>query len=257
MKKIFLTNIIIVAAFTLCAQEIKVDYSNPQEYILSGVTIKGTKYLDKNTLISISGLNIGDNISVPGDKISNSIRKLWKQGLFSDISVNISKIEGKEIYLEIHLKEHGKLSKFKFEGNIKKHEISSLKEELKLMRGNVLTENLINNSVYRIKGYFLDKGFNNIKVDYKVEDDEETINASNLHFIIDKGEKVKIKDRILPMQQDKKKNTQQGRVCQLFYHHKWHQGPGRSLLLQWRGIFLRSRLFDPFHTVTRGNEPPL
>ena len=103
MKKIFLTNIIIVAAFTLCAQEIKVDYSNPQEYLLSGVTIKGTKYLDKNTLISISGLNIGDNISVPGDKISNSIRKLWKQGLFSDISVNISKIEGKEIYLEIHL----------------------------------------------------------------------------------------------------------------------------------------------------------
>ena len=84
------------------------------------IAIKGTKYLDKNTLISISGLNIGENISVPGEVISNAIRKLWKQGLFSDISVNITRIEGKEIYLEIHLKEHGKLSKFKFEGNIKR-----------------------------------------------------------------------------------------------------------------------------------------
>ena len=173
------------------------DYSNPKEYTISSITVSGTKYLDKNTLISISGLEIGEKIIIPGEDISLAIKKLWKQGLFSDISINIVKIEEENIYLNIDLKEHSKLSKFNFEGEIKKHDVSELKEQLKLMRGKVLTDNLINNSIYKIKLYFKEKGFNNIQVTPSNQEDKQTINASILTFNIKKGERVKIKEIII------------------------------------------------------------
>ena len=173
------------------------DYSNPKEYTISSITVSGTKYLDKNTLISISGLEIGEKIIIPGEDISLAIKKLWKQGLFSDISINIVKIEEENIYLNIDLKEHSKLSKFNFEGEIKKHDVSELKEQLKLMRGKVLTDNLINNSIYKIELYFKEKGFNNIQVTPSSQEDKQTINASILTFNIKKGERVKIKEIII------------------------------------------------------------
>ena len=173
------------------------DYSNPKEYTISSITVSGTKYLDKNTLISISGLEIGEKIIIPGEDISLAIKKLWKQGLFSDISINIIKIEEENIYLNIDLKEHSKLSKFNFEGEIKKHDVSELKEQLKLMRGKVLTDNLINNSIYKIELYFKEKGFNNIQVTPSNQEDKQTINASILTFNIKKGERVKIKEIII------------------------------------------------------------
>lgn len=173
------------------------DYSKPTEYTITSITVSGTKYLDKNTLISISGLEIGEKIIIPGEDISLAIKKLWKQGLFSDISINIVKIEEESIYLNIDLKEHSKLSKFNFEGEIKKHDVSELKEQLKLMRGKVLTDNLINNSIYKIELYFKEKGFNNIQVTPSNQEDKQSINASILTFNIKKGERVKIKEIII------------------------------------------------------------
>ena len=185
------------------------DYANPQDYVIGGITISGTKYLDKNTLISISGLNLGETISVPGEDISLSIKKLWKQALFSDVSINITKIEDGKIFLDIYLKEHPKLSKFNFKGDIKKHDITELKEQLKLMRGKTLTNNLINNSIYKIELYFKDKGYNNVSVNYSAEEDKQTINASSLTFTINKGERVKIKEIIIhgrELRKNKNKN---------------------------------------------------
>ena len=146
MKKIIILLLILcVTTLTAFTQSESIDYSSPKEYTVAAVTVSGTKFLDKNTLISISGLSIGQEIVVPGEKISRAIKNLWKQGLFSDVSIQISKIEDENIYLNINLKEHSKLSKFNFEGQIKKHDITELKDLLKLMRGKVLTDNLVNN----------------------------------------------------------------------------------------------------------------
>ena len=197
MKKITIIFLILCVNNKVFTQDNKLDYSAPKEYYLAGVTITGTKFLDKNTLISISGLGVGEKITIPSEKISMAIKNLWEQGLFSDVSVEISKIEDQNVFLNINLDEHTKLSKFKFKGEIKKHDISELKDLLKLMRGKVLTDNLINNSIYKIKQYFTDKGYNNVQVNYDIESDNTTLNASILTFGINKGEKVKIKEIII------------------------------------------------------------
>ena len=71
---------LIILQYKLVAQNDFIDYSSdPKELIISEITISGIDYLDKGTLISISGLNIGDKVMIPGDEISNAIRKLWLQ----------------------------------------------------------------------------------------------------------------------------------------------------------------------------------
>tara|TARA_B100001564_G_C20663875_1_gene682833 strand:- start:932 stop:3469 length:2538 start_codon:yes stop_codon:yes gene_type:complete len=174
-----------------------VEYLSPKKYEIGGITISGTKYLNTNTILSISGLKVGDTINVPGKKISNAINKLWNQKLFSDINISIEKKIDNLIFLNINLEENKRLSKFNFVGKIKKSDITSLKEELKLMRGKVLNKNLINNSIDIIKEYYIEKGFYTAKVNYKLKTDTTTQNSDNLTFIIDAGKKIKIDEIIV------------------------------------------------------------
>ncbi|MEC7646401.1 MAG: outer membrane protein assembly factor BamA [Bacteroidota bacterium] len=198
MKKIALL-ILILLNFNLKAQEKNLlDYSNPQSYEIGGIMINGAENLNNNTLISIANLTIGEKIKIPGDKITFAIRKLWEQGLFSDVSIEVEKIVENTVFLSINLNEYPRLSKFKFTGKkIRKSDITALKEDLKLMRGKVLTENLINNSVENIKNYYINKGFYNVKIEHLTSTDTTTRNSKNLIFNITKGEKVKIKEIIV------------------------------------------------------------
>ena len=174
-----------------------IDYSSPKKYEIGGVTVTGVQNLNKNTLLEISGLKVGEEITIPSDKISSAIKNLWKQGLFSDVDILIEKIIDDIIFLNINIKEQNRLSKFKFKGKISKSDINSLKEELNIARGDILTKNLINNSVNKIKEYFINKGFYKISVNYLVSPDTLKNNYKNLTFTINKGKKVKIKNIII------------------------------------------------------------
>jgi len=195
--------IIILFAFVLAITSLKaqvslhkdlsaIDYANPTEYIIGGITVSGTKFLDHKTLISISGLEVGGKIIVPGEQISTAIKKLWKQGLFADIKISATKIQGNSIFLDFHLQEHKRLSKFKFVGKTKKSDITTIKERLKLMKGKILTQNLINNSEQKIKDYFIEKGFLNVEVSSTQTSDSTLVNSAVLIFNINKKKKVKI-----------------------------------------------------------------
>ena len=174
-----------------------IDYTQPKDYILADISIKGIKFLSKSTITDISALKINQIISIPGNDISIAINKLWKQNLFSDIKIEYDKIINDSIYLNIILKEYPRLSKFKFKGDISKSNITTLKEDLKLMRGKVLTQNLIKNSVNEIRKFYTDKGYLNVSVKHIVAKDSTSANASILIFDINKYDKVKIKDIII------------------------------------------------------------
>ena len=172
----------------------KLDYSNPKTYEIGGIMVTGADNLNNNTLISISELTVGDKIKIPGDNFSIAITKLWSEGLFSDVNITIDKIVDDIVFLNINLEENSRLSKFKFKGKISKSDITSLKEDLKLMRGKILTQNIINNSINLIKTYYLNKGFLNVNVGYLTNIDTNSVNSKNLIFNITKGKKVKIKE---------------------------------------------------------------
>ena len=202
LKKLFyLFTIIIFCNVNIIAQNSLqynlIDYTQPKTFILSDIKITGSKYVNKSNIIDISGLKINNNIKVPGTDISSAINKLWQQNLFSEIEIKYDKISNDSISLNIVLKEYPRLSKFKFIGKISKSDISTLKDDLQLMRGKILTQNLIKNSLNKIEKFYIDKGFYNVKVNHEIIEDSVTANSSILIFDINKNKKVKIKDIIV------------------------------------------------------------
>ena len=202
LKKLFyLFTIIIFCNGNIIAQNSLqynlIDYTQPKTFILSDIKITGSKYVNKSNIIDISGLKINNNIKVPGTDISSAINKLWQQNLFSEIEIKYDKISNDSISLNIVLKEYPRLSKFKFIGKISKSDISTLKDDLQLMRGKILTQNLIKNSLNKIEKFYIDKGFYNVKVNHEIIEDSVTANSSILIFDINKNKKVKIKDIVV------------------------------------------------------------
>ena len=198
MKKTFLISCLIlliscplVAQINLGNNLNVISYERPVEYEIAGITIKGIQNLDKNAIITLSGLNVGDKIMVPGEQLAKAITKLWAQNLFSDIHINVSKVLGDNIFLEIHLVELPRLSKFGFKG-ASKSEVDKIRDKVELVRGKIVTENLINNTKHIVLEYFSDKGYLNSTVEITPSEDPNAIESIILDINIDKGEKIKI-----------------------------------------------------------------
>lgn len=171
-------------------QENNLNYANPKEYTIAGIEVRGIEILDKNAMISISGLKVGDKIKIPGDAISNAIRKIWKYGLVGDITILVDRIEGSDIYLSIELAERSRLNSFSFTG-ISKTQESGLKEDLNLIRGKIVNDAMVRNTELAVKKYFVKKGFLNTEV--KVVQELDTLNDGiKLQIHVDPKSKVKI-----------------------------------------------------------------
>ena len=200
MKKLLLIPILFLLISSSLSAQINlgnnienVSYERPVEYEVAGITIQGITNLDKNAIITLSGLAVGDKIMIPGEEISKAITKLWAQNLFADIQIEVSKILGNNIFLEIVLEELPRLSKFGFKGG-SKSEIEKIREKVELVRGKIVNDNLINNTQYIVKEYFTDKGFLNTEVTInQIVDTAETASVI-LEVDIDKGEKIKISE---------------------------------------------------------------
>ncbi|MDD5506727.1 MAG: POTRA domain-containing protein [Bacteroidales bacterium] len=168
-----------------------IDYGKAKEYEIGGITVSGIQYLDQNVLIMLSGLSVGDRITVPGDDISDAARNLWDQGLFEDIRISATSIQNDIIFLNFYMKERPRMSKFSLLG-IKKTEADNLRDEITLRSGDVLTENTLVRTSRSIKKYFRDKGFLNTEVSFEQIPDTTKANNVILDIHINKNNRVKI-----------------------------------------------------------------
>ncbi|MDP4280546.1 MAG: POTRA domain-containing protein [Bacteroidota bacterium] len=196
LKYIILLFLLFSCAIPLNAQEqshreINVDYNNPKDYIIGGITVSGTKYLDNNVLIMLSGLSIGDKVKIPSDKFTTAIRKLWEQGLFEDIQVSVTNIVDNQIFLNIYFKERPRLSYFSFSG-VKKSEADDLREKIHIVRGDYVTENLIIKTRDIVRKYYTDKGFLDAQVNILQKGDTAGSNNIGLMIAVNKGQRVRI-----------------------------------------------------------------
>lgn len=164
-----------------------------REYEIGGITVTGSENLDKQVVTLISGLTVGDKITLPGEETTKAIKNLWRQKLFDDIGIFISEVKGNVVFLEIRLTELPKLSFYGIRG-LSKSKTNKLREELNLTSGAIVTENLIVTTQNVARQYFVDKGYLNAEVNVVKRPDTTRNNAVILEVNVDRGEKVRIKD---------------------------------------------------------------
>ena len=193
---ITLTLFVFIALPSLFAQEIdstnfSIYYSSPKQYTIADIQVSGIRYLDKTVLIQLSGLKVGEEITVPGDEITQAIKKLWQQGLFSDVKITATKAVKDRIWLDIYLQERPRLSDVNFYG-VSKSEKDDITEKVLLLKGSQITDHQVNSTERTIMNLFHGKGFLNTEVNIVQRDDTTQNNSLILDIYVDKKEKVKV-----------------------------------------------------------------
>ena len=199
-------SILSIAACMLCfsnnsnAQEITAEENNnpvilytttPKKYEIAEIKVEGVDNYEDYILLGISGLSVGQTVSVPGDEITAAIKNYWKHGLFSDARIEAEKIVGNKIYLKIILRQRPRIVNVEYLG-VKKSEKKDLEAKLNLVKGSQITPNLIDRAKLIIKRHFDDKGFKNAEVNILERNIEGNKDQVNVDIMIDKKEKVKV-----------------------------------------------------------------
>lgn len=175
----------------------EVFYSSPKSYVIGGIEVTGLgDQYDPGTLIQLAGLQFGSEIKIPGDAITKAIRRLYSQGLFSDITISVDRVEGNKVFLIMNLTERHKLSGINYIG-IKKSEETKIKEKINPLPGTQVTDNMISNLKHIIEKYFKEKGYYNMDVKVLQRDDPSAPNFVILDVSVERKSKIKISEVVI------------------------------------------------------------
>ena len=164
----------------------------PQTYILAELNIKGNHTAHPAEILSISGLQTGMAISLPGVQLSDAIRRLWKTELFEDIQFQQDSLnKDGRIFLSLVLVERARISDMTFKG-ISKRQAEELKEQIKFIRGGIFTEAKRVEAERIVRNYFIKKGYAQTQVDVQLEEDAVLKHRQRILLQVEKGKKMHI-----------------------------------------------------------------
>ena len=197
IRKIFALSALLFATVLSFAQEggVEVDYNRPVKYKVGGVSVEGNNYFSESQIISLTGLQKGMEVTVPSEELSLIVRRLWLQGYFEDVSMEIDHLSADRdsAYLKILISERPRVSKWSFSG-VKSGEKKDLQERLNLRRGGEFSDYVKKTTSDIIKKYYAEKGFLDCKVEAEVQKDTIIKKAIRVNFAVDRGIKVKVQD---------------------------------------------------------------
>lgn len=196
LLKTILLSVALLSAFVANAQETIVNptilYTNTaHKYTIGGINLSGVDNYEPAIIVGISGLSVGDVISVPGDEITNAIKRFWKHGLFEDVVITADSIKGSKVYIGIALKQRPRVSQINFKG-VKKSEREDLELKIGIIKGNQITPDIVNRATRIIKNYFDDKGYNNAEVIVTQRPDATADGRVIVDVNVDKKDKIKV-----------------------------------------------------------------
>lgn len=168
----------------------------PRTLVIGGINVTGVEGYEDYMLSGISGLTVGQTITVPGNEVTNAVKRYWKHGLFSDVSIGADSIVGNKIYLNIYLQTLPRVSEINYIG-LKKSEREDMEAKLGLLKGGQVTPNILSRAKFLAKKYFDDKGFNNADISIMQRDDVTNKNSVILDVVVDKKQKMRVRDIII------------------------------------------------------------
>ncbi|MGM9697126.1 MAG: outer membrane protein assembly factor [Prevotella sp.] len=189
--------LMLCSAMTMKAQDVivnpEISYAGtPRTCTIGGLAVKGVEGYEDYVLTGLSGLSVGQEISVPGQEITEAVKRYWRHGLFSKVSISADSIVGSKIYLCFNLALRPRVSTINYYG-IKKSEREDMEAKLGIMKGSQITPNMIDRAKILAKKYFDDKGYKNAEINIMQRDDVTGKNQVILDVNIDKKDKMKVR----------------------------------------------------------------
>lgn len=169
----------------------QVDIKNPKIFTIAGLQVKGQEFTSEQRIIEMSGLNVGDPITLPGSETGDAMRRLWKESIFSDVSIEAEKFNGDFVFLIIYVKERARIASYTFQG-ITKSQSDDLRDKINFIRGTILTDSKIQSAKRIIRNFYVEKGFYDTKVEITAEEDKVLQNGVAVKIKINRGKKIKI-----------------------------------------------------------------
>lgn len=161
----------------------------PKSYEIAGIDVTGIPDSDDYLVIGFSGLSIGDRIDIPGQAITDAVKRFWRQGLYSKVEINVTKTAGDKAWLEIALQRQPRMSEMRFEG-VKGNEKKEITERLGMVSGQQLTPNIIAQAKHIIEDYYSKKGFKNAEIRIVQQPDLSKENQVILNVLVDRNNPV-------------------------------------------------------------------
>ncbi len=208
----------------------EINYSeSPRNFEIAGISVSDVTNKDQYVLVALSGLSVGQRIYIPGEEISAAVKRLWKQGLFSDVSIKVVKTYGDKVWLDISLKQRPRISSITYSG-IRKSDREDLDMKIGLVKGSQISPNLVDRAKLIIRKYYEEKGYGNIDVQITQKDDPDREDFVDVHIAIDKRAKIKVRkieiegnealsDR--KIKKAMKKTNEKGKIYNLFKTKKF------------------------------------
>ena len=225
----------------------------PKTYKLAGLTVTGIEGYEDYVLTGISGLTVGQELEVPGTAITDAVKRYWKHGLFSDVSISADSIVGDNIYLKIHLAPRPRISTINYNG-LKKTEREDMEKKLGLLKGGQITPNMIDRAKILAKKYFEDKGYKNAEVFIRQRDDVAAKNQVILDIDVDKKEKLKVRSIIIDGDNQLGEKKIKGTLFSKGAFAKTHEAGKLSNLLKSKKFTPERWSEDKKNLITKYNE---
>jgi outer membrane protein insertion porin family len=181
----------------------------PRQLEIGGLAVKGVEGYEDFVLTGLSGLSVGQTISLPGTEITEAVKRYWKHGLFSKVAITADSIVGQKVYLCIHLATRPRVSTINYNG-LKKSEREDMESKLGIMRGSQITPNMIDRAKILAQKYFDEKGYKNAEIEIIQRDDVTGKNQVILDVNVDKKSKMKVRQIIFDGNQELKDSKIKG-----------------------------------------------
>lgn len=210
---------------------------SPRNLVIGGFNVSGMEGYEDYMLTGISGLTLGQHITVPGTEITEAVKRYWNHGLFSDVQISADSIIGDKIYLHIALKPRPRVSEINYIG-LKKSEREDMEKKLGILKGGQITPNMIDRAKILAKKYFDDKGYKNADIEINQRDDITKKNQVILDVTIDKKQKMKVRNIFIEGNKKLKASRIKGGLFKKGAFAKTHEAGKLS-------TFLKSKKFTP------------
>ena len=163
----------------------------PTAYEIADIKVTGADNYEDYIVIGYSGLRKGETIDIPGNDITTAVKRLMRQGLFAQAQILVEKIAGKKAWLVINVRTQPRISDVKYTG-MKKGDREEIQKRLQLLKGNQITQNIVNRATQIVKKYYEEKGFGKADVKISLQEDLSKENEMIVNIDVDKHSKVKV-----------------------------------------------------------------